>query len=79
MPVNNILMTLPQNRTRIVCTIGPSSDSPEILKEMIGAGMNVALLNFSHGVFEDHKRVIGNIRAASAEEGRLGPIIKEIV
>ncbi len=62
-------MNLPPNKTRIVCTIGPASDSPEVLKEMIGAGMNVARINFSHGAFEDHKRVIDSIRATAAESG----------
>lgn len=63
-------MTLPSNETRIVCTIGPASDPPDVLREMIRTGMDVARLNFSHGAFEDHKRVIGAIRAAAAEEGK---------
>ncbi|MFB3896672.1 MAG: pyruvate kinase [bacterium] len=49
-------------RTKIVCTIGPASDFPEILKEMIQAGMNVARLNFSHGTYPEHQARLQNIR-----------------
>jgi pyruvate kinase len=49
-------------RTKIVCTVGPASDSPGILEAMIRAGMNVARLNFSHGTHEDHLRKIAAIR-----------------
>ncbi len=58
-------MTLPLHKTRIIATIGPASDSPAVLETMIRAGMNVARLNFSHGDFAHHQRVIENIRAAS--------------
>jgi pyruvate kinase len=51
-------------KTKIVATIGPASEPPAILRRMIQAGMNVARLNFSHGEFEAHRRVIQNIRAA---------------
>ena len=44
--------------TKIVCTIGPASDSPEILAELAEAGMNVARLNFSHGTHDSHKKII---------------------
>lgn len=54
-------------KTKIVCTIGPSSESLEKLKELIEAGMNVARLNFSHGDFEEHGNRIKNIRLASSE------------
>jgi pyruvate kinase len=71
-------MTLAAHKTRIICTIGPSSDSPEILKEMMLAGMNVARLNFSHGAFEEHKRVIGNIRQAAAEVDKRVAILADL-
>lgn len=71
-------MNLPPNKTRIVCTIGPASDSPEVLKEMIRAGMNVARLNFSHGAFEYHKLVIGSIRAAARDIGRRVAILADL-
>ena len=49
-------------KTKIVCTIGPSSESPEILEELINNGMNVARLNFSHGTHEEHLAKIKTIR-----------------
>lgn len=52
-------------KTKIVCTIGPASESVEILVKMIEAGMNVARLNFSHGNHEEHEQRIKNIREAS--------------
>src|SRR5215467_1780989 len=49
-------------RTKIVCTIGPASSSEQVLKKLIQAGMNVARLNFSHGDYAFHRRVIRTIR-----------------
>ena len=62
-------MNLPTHKTKIVATIGPASQAPETLKQMIRAGMNIARLNFSHGDFSGHRQVIENIRAAAAEVG----------
>ncbi|MBS0625573.1 MAG: pyruvate kinase [Verrucomicrobia bacterium] len=52
------------NRTKIVCTIGPAVASYEKILELIGAGMNVARLNFSHGTHEEHKRTIDLLKKA---------------
>ena len=57
-------------RTRIVCTIGPSSSSPSVLRTLIQAGMDVARLNFSHGDHDTHRRAAADVRAASAAVGR---------
>lgn len=54
-------------KTKIVCTIGPSSESLENTKKLITAGMNVARLNFSHGDFEEHGNRIRTIRQACQE------------
>ena len=49
-------------KTKIVCTIGPASASEKVLKQLIRAGINVARLNFSHGDYAFHRRVIRMIR-----------------
>ena len=54
-----------RRKTKIVCTIGPASESPQILEVLIQAGMNVARLNFSHGTHEEHLRKIKTIRQIS--------------
>jgi pyruvate kinase len=63
-------VAFPANKTKIVCTIGPASDSQDILERLIRAGMNVARLNFSHGDFAEHQAVIRRIRAASRTTGQ---------
>ncbi|WP_248930510.1 pyruvate kinase [Paenibacillus hamazuiensis] len=54
-------------KTKIVCTIGPVSESVDMFKKLIEAGMNVARLNFSHGDFEEHGNRIKNVRQACKE------------
>ncbi|PPA71621.1 pyruvate kinase [Jeotgalibacillus proteolyticus] len=57
-------------KTKIVCTIGPASESIEKLTQLMEAGMNVARLNFSHGDFEEHGARIVNIREAASRLGK---------
>jgi pyruvate kinase len=71
-------MPLPEHKTKIVCTIGPASEAPETLQKMIEAGMNVARINFSHGDFPGHKRVIENVRAAAHAAGRRVAIMADL-
>lgn len=54
-------------KTKIVCTIGPASESIDTLKELIKTGLNVCRLNFSHGNYEEHGKRIDNIKAARNE------------
>ena len=58
-----------KSRTKIVATIGPASSSREVLMEMVGAGMHVARLNFSHGSYEDHARTVELLRSVEKEMG----------
>ena len=57
-------------KTKIVCTIGPKTESKEMLAKLLNAGMNVMRLNFSHGDFEEHGNRIKNVRAVCAETGK---------
>ncbi len=69
---------LPACKTKIVCTIGPASDSPEMLSQMLEAGMTIARLNFSHGDFRVHGEVIRRIRQAAEETGRPVAIMADL-
>ena len=71
-------MPFPANKTKIVCTIGPASNSPEVLEKMIRAGMNVVRLNFSHGDFVSHGETIQKIRAASKATKRRVAIMADL-
>lgn len=57
-------------KTKIVCTIGPASESEEMLEKLMKAGMNVARLNFSHGSHEEHKARIDTIRKVADKLGK---------
>src|SRR5512134_792460 len=71
-------MKLPDQKTKIVCTIGPASQSQQVMEQMLLAGMNVARLNFSHGDFESHKKVIDTLRSASRATGRRVAIMADL-
>lgn len=71
-------MKISSPKTKIVCTIGPASENPDVMKQMIEAGMNVARLNFSHGDFASHGKVIGNLRTVSALLGRRIAILADL-
>jgi pyruvate kinase len=72
------MMKLPRNKTKIVCTIGPASDSPSVMEQMIKAGMNVARINFAHGDFASHQKMIENLRAAAGVAGRRLAILADL-
>jgi pyruvate kinase len=54
-------------RVKIICTIGPASNSKKVITRLVRSGMDVARLNFSHGTHEDHRRAVRSIREASAK------------
>jgi len=67
-----------ERQTKIVCTIGPATDSPDMIRRLMAAGMNVARLNFSHGTHEQHSHVIRHIRDISAEMGLPVAILQDL-
>src|SRR5262249_11971862 len=69
---------LPAHKTKIVATIGPASESPEMLVQLIRAGMDVARLNFSHGDSSKHAEVIQRIREAARGTERRVAIMADL-
>ncbi|MCL6518790.1 MAG: pyruvate kinase [Armatimonadetes bacterium] len=65
-------------RTKIICTIGPATESPEMLRRLAKAGMNVARLNFSHGTREGHGRLIQEIRVIEEQIGTPIAILQDL-
>ncbi len=65
-------------KTKIVCTIGPASASKDMLKKLILAGMNVARLNFSHGTYEEHGKMVLTIRSLSARLRKPVAILQDL-
>jgi len=65
-------------RAKIICTIGPASDTPEALGSLIEAGMDVARLNFSHGEHEEHARRLTMVREAAARRGRAVAVLQDL-
>ncbi|MBW2558170.1 MAG: pyruvate kinase [Deltaproteobacteria bacterium] len=71
-------LSLPCCKTKLICTIGPSSHSEKVLRNMLESGMSIARLNFSHGTFEDHKKDIQLIRSTAAGVNRIVPILVDL-
>jgi pyruvate kinase len=67
-----------RRKTKIVCTIGPASESPQILEALIQGGMNVARLNFSHGTHEEHLKKIKTIRQIADRLRRPVTILQDL-
>lgn len=65
-------------RTKIVCTLGPATATPDRIRELVQAGMDVARLNFSHGNRDDHKHVYEMIRHAADAEGHAVGILADL-
>ncbi len=64
--------------TKIVCTLGPASDSEKEILKLVKAGMNIARLNFSHGTYEHHKKLIKNIHKVEKITGKRIGILQDL-
>ena len=64
--------------TRIVATLGPATSAPETLDALVGAGVDVVRLNFSHGTHESHRVALDRIRAAEARAGRVVAVLQDL-
>jgi pyruvate kinase len=71
-------LVIPERRTKIVATLGPASDSPEILRALVAAGMDAARLNLSHGSHEEHAERAARVREAEADAGRPIALIADL-
>ena len=67
-----------KKRTKIVCTLGPATESEETISALVDAGMNVARLNFSHGSYENHAMIIERIRAVAQQKGATVSILQDL-
>ena len=65
-------------KTKVLCTIGPASESPEVIRELIAGGMRVARLNFSHGTLGDHEQKIHIIRRIAKEMDKPVAILQDL-
>ncbi|MGI9208924.1 MAG: pyruvate kinase, partial [Rhodococcus sp. (in: high G+C Gram-positive bacteria)] len=65
-------------RTKIVCTMGPATSDPDVLRELVDAGMDVARLNFSHGDHADHELQYNHVRAAAESSGKAVGVLADL-
>ena len=72
------MLNIEERSTKIVCTIGPASETPEMLEKLIDAGMNIARINFSHGSHKEHAAKIKAIREISAQKNKPVAILQDL-
>jgi pyruvate kinase len=65
-------------KTKILCTLGPASGTPEMIGKLLDAGMNAVRINFSHGAHEEHARTIQLVREAGRDRDRMVPIVADL-
>jgi pyruvate kinase len=71
-------MNRQDHKTKVVCTLGPASEDRKVLEKMLRAGMDIARLNFSHGDFESHSRIVETLRAAAQNTGKRVAIMADL-
>ncbi|MGH9381105.1 MAG: pyruvate kinase [Thermoanaerobaculia bacterium] len=68
-----------ERRAKIVATLGPASESPEALRQLLAAGVDVVRLNLSHGTAERHRETLRRVRQAAAEADRHIPVLADLM
>lgn len=76
--MTNVVYCRAMARAKIVCTLGPASNTPERIGELMDAGMSVVRLNFSHGTHEDHLKVLQAVRAEADKRGRAIAVLLDL-
>jgi pyruvate kinase len=76
--MNHALRAAAGRRTKIVCTLGPASETPDKIEALIDAGMNVARINLSHGTRESHARMMDAVRSVAAKLGVYVPVLLDL-
>jgi len=76
--IDNLFMLSGKRRTKIVCTLGPSSNTFEDIERLYRAGMNVVRINFSHGSHEGHKKTIGHVREVANKHKYSIPVLMDL-
>ena len=71
-------LTSPEKKTKIVCTIGPATETVEKLTDLVNAGMNVMRLNFSHGDAAEHQQRLENLKKAVAATGKTVAVMQDL-
>ncbi|MEM5775058.1 MAG: pyruvate kinase, partial [Anaerolineaceae bacterium] len=67
-----------KRKTKIICTMGPASSHPDVIRRLIHAGLDIARLNFSHGDTETHRQTVENLRAAAQAEQKTVAILADL-
>jgi len=76
--VNDSTSKPPDRRTKIVCTLGPTSNTPDVIGRLLHAGMNVARINMSHGTQDEHAAVVAAVRAEAEKRGLYVPVLMDL-
>ncbi len=77
-PANSTQKDQPMRRTKIVCTVGPATSSPEMIRQVLEAGVDVFRLNFSHGNPDDHRKCVHRIRCAADDVGKPVAVLQDL-
>ena len=73
-----MLEKISYNKTKIVATVGPASNNKDMLRALVKEGVDVFRLNFSHGTYEDHQKVVNAVREINQEFGSTISLLQDL-